>query len=268
MAVKQTQNAYMMNRKVLTVDGHEVQMAAGGLGFEPNAVEVSRAVYGSVDAVHIMTYTGGAQSFDLLDDANLNTTRKILAGFDPSTTGAVETGRKRTPRPLLAIVNTLDEDGTGYDDGSEFLANWRARFGAARGDPDAIAVRTIQGNADLPKTLENGYQYLFKRCALTSTGSGQIGTWATPTPQELADFGAGFYAAYLEIQTGSGRTFKQAELAVDATNVTLSSNGGGILIPHADVINAGIEPAQYAYVVIAHAATGTKVAHDSRYGAT
>jgi hypothetical protein len=267
MAVAQKQNAYMMNRKVLVIDGHEIEMATAGLGFDRNATEITRQIYGSLDGVSIFQYTSGPQSIDVIDDANLNTIRKILAGCSPASTGAVEAGRSRTPRALLAITNTLDEAGTGYDDGSEVLTNWRARFGGPKGDPDAIAIRTIQGNADVPKELLDGSQYLMKRVALISTGGGLTGSWATPTPLELADIGTGYYGAYLEIQTGTGRSFNAQEIKVDTTNVAVSNGGGQVVIPHADAVNAGITPAQYAYVVVAHSATGTKVSHDSRYGA-
>ncbi len=266
MAVSTLANAYQMNKKILVIDGHEVQLASAGLGFDPNANEITRPVYGNVDSVQIFQYVSGPQSVDIVDDASLPTVNKILSGFDPATTGGIVT-RGNNPRKLLAIVNTMDDARSGYDDGSEALKNWAARFGAPKGDPDGLAVRTLQGNADVPRELVGGPQWLFKRVALTSTGGGLTGSWATPTPVELTTIATGQYALYLEVQKGSGASFDSAEIKVDTTNVAISDSGGQVVIPHADAINAGITPATYAYAIIGHSTT-TKVTHDSRYGAT
>lgn len=269
MAVAETQNAYMMDRKRLYVDGHQVKMAVAGLGFEPNVSEVQRSVYGDIDPVQIFRYTGGPQSIDIMDDANLSALRKVLAGFDPTsaTTAPIIARVKRTPRPIQAWVVTLDEENTGHDDGSELLTNWRARFGSPQGDPDGEAVRTIQGNADVPKELLDGSQWTAQRVALTSTGSGCVGSWATPAVQELTDIGSGIYAAYLEVQKASGRDFTYAEVEVDSSNVTTSSNGGQVTIAHSDVVNGIGSGATYAWVIFAHAGSSI-VTPDSRYGYT
>lgn len=267
MAVAEKQNAYMMDRKRLYVDGHEVKMGVAGLGFDPATVEVSRAVYGDIDPVQIFRYTGGAQSLDILDDANLKALRYVLAGFDPGsgTTGATEARRLRSPRAVHAWTVTLNEKGDGHDDGSELITNWRISFGAAKGNPDGEAVRTIAGNADLAIELLDGSQYTSKRVGLVS-GNTMLGSWTTPNPLILADY-EDRYAAYLEIQKNTGRDFTFAEIEVDTTNVTASGNGGQVSVAHADVVNGIDGGAEYAWVIFAHAAA-TIVTPDSRYGYT
>jgi len=248
--------------------GNVAGTCRSGLGLDPKITEVNAPVYGQNSSIQSATYDSGPQSIELLENSSCSILKKVLAGFDPTNdTGVLLARTVANVAKVVVTLETLNEDLDGYDGSSQFMKNWRMSFGGPKANPDGEMVRTLNGTGDIPVEIVTGEQFLAVRATLTSTGSGVIGSFASPTPKELPQLGTGIYAAYLEVQKAGGdKTFAAAEVTVDTTNVTVSGSGGAILIPHADVIAASLGGnATHAWLVIAHAQT-TLQTHTSRYG--
>lgn len=268
MPVATRQKPMFTRRKRIFVNGLYVGNVVSGLDMDVARREVSRDVYGSPNAASVATYGAGPQSLDILENPALPLVNKILAGAPTRNPAAPYIFRTESGVPeLLAVVETMNEKGTGYSPGSTFLSHWSATLGSARGDPGGEAIRTLSGPADAPMECLDSNQFLGRRLvALSSGGSGWVGTWSSPVPLEIEALN-NFCAVYLEIQKGTGLDRVVQEITVDADNVTSSGSGGEIEIPHTDVIDAGWAGVASldAYVMLVHGETALQL-HDLRWG--
>lgn len=269
IAIPTTQDLTLGVRLRLWIDGYLAGTVRAGLGFDANTKDVDVPVYSQVDSIIASRLASGPQSFEIVENSNLEIINKVIAGFDPNVdTEPIVAGVSPTIKKHVLFTETLNEDMDGYEGTSQFIGNFRGKLGGPKGTPDGELVRTISGTADAPKESLAGGQFTAKRVSLTSYGSDVRGSWSSPIPLVLTDFGASLYAAYLEVQlAGTSRTFKANQVTVDTSNVTVSGNGGKVIIPHADVITANLGGnATHAWVVILHAAAGSLVTADGKYG--
>jgi hypothetical protein len=267
MAVKTTQNLTFGDRMRVFIDGYSVGTCRSGLAMEPNIQTASAVVYGQADSIQTAKYISGDQSLEIIENDDMVTLNKVLAGFDPNVDASPIIARTDATIPKhVVVVETLNDTRDGYAGVSQMAANFRASFGAPRGNPDGELVRTVSGMADIPLEVLTGGQFMSARITLVSGGTGNTGSWSSPVPLEMLDIGSGIYAAYLEVQkAGTTRTFKSAQLTVDTTNVTASGSGGQVLIPHADVITANLGGnATHAWVVFLHNQSALQT-HAGRY---